>query len=75
MNRDYVSEFTRFIDTYLEQHPEVVEEQMRGWNADWHTEFIDLVAMQEAAEDGVPDDTYGFNWHVRLDKHGPCASH
>lgn len=75
MNRDYVSEFTRFIDAYLKQHPEVVEEQMRGWNADWHTEFIDPVALREAAEDSVPDDTYGFNWHVRHDKPDPGATH
>ncbi len=75
MNRDYVSEFTQFIDQYLQQHPEVVQEQQRGWNFGWHTENIDEVALREAEEDRVPDDTYGFNWAVRHDKPHPFESH
>lgn len=31
----YVSEFTRFLDTYLEQHPEVVRDQQLGWRIWW----------------------------------------
>jgi len=61
MDRAYVSEFTLFMNRYLEQHPEVVKDQQRGWDFGWHPK-IDLVAQQEAELDRVPDDTYGFNW-------------
>jgi hypothetical protein len=75
MNRDYVSEFTLFIDQYLEQHPEVVEAQRCGWDFGWHTAWFDPQAAREAAEDSVPDDLYGFNLHVRHNKPDPPASH
>ena len=31
----YVSEFTRFMDNYLRQHPEVVRDQALGWHIWW----------------------------------------
>ena len=61
MDRSYVSEFTLFMNQYLEQHPEVVKDQQRRWDLDWYPE-VDLIAQQEAAEDRAPDDAYGFNW-------------
>jgi hypothetical protein len=61
MDSAYVSEFTLFMNRFLEQHPEVVKDQQRRWDFSWHPE-IDLVAQQEAEEDRVPDDTNGFNW-------------
>jgi hypothetical protein len=75
MDRDYVSEFTRFMNQYLAQHPEVVKDQQRGWNFGWHPEFVDPVAQQEAEADRVPDDTYGFNWFVRRAQPDPSKSH
>jgi hypothetical protein len=75
MNKDYVSEFTLFMNNYLKQHPEVVRDQQRGWDFGWHTAYIDEVAQREAEEDRVPDDTYGFNWMVRHDKPHPSESH
>lgn len=61
MDTGYVSEFTVFIGQYLEQHPQVVEEQQRGWRSFW-TPKIDLPALGEAREDPVRDDGYGFSW-------------
>ena len=34
-DRAYVSEFTRFMDNYLVQHPEVVRDQKLGWRIWW----------------------------------------
>ena len=61
MDRNYVSEFTRFMNQYLEQHPEVVKDQERRWNSYWYPE-VDPVALREAEEDRATDDAYGFNW-------------
>ena len=36
MRTDYVSEFTLFINQFLAEHPEVVEDQKRGWNIYWN---------------------------------------
>lgn len=58
-NSAYVSEFTTFIDRYLEKHPEVVEDQRRGRDIYWDRK-VDLKAQEEATYDSVPDDSYGF---------------
>lgn len=58
-NRSYVSEFTAFIDRYLEEHPEVVADQHRGWVIYWNHK-VDFKAQKEAEADSVPDDSYGF---------------
>ncbi|EKE17620.1 MAG: hypothetical protein ACD_10C00364G0003 [uncultured bacterium] len=66
MNKEYVSEFTNFINHYLEEHPEEVKEQHRGWRIYWDHK-IDLAAQERAMKDSVPDDGYGFYasaWHV-----------
>ncbi|KAF0101468.1 MAG: Uncharacterized protein FD187_1980 [bacterium] len=64
MDRAYVSEFTRFMNQYLEQHPEVVRDQQRGWQLGWAPEVLPE-AEREAELDLVPDDAYGFNWSAR----------
>ena len=67
MNRQYVSEFTAFINHYLEEHPDVVKEQHRGWRIYWDHK-IDLAEQARIAKDRVPDDGYGFHasaWHGR----------
>lgn len=61
MDGNYVSEFTLFMNQYLEQHPEVVKDQQRRWNSYWYPE-VDQVALREAEEDRATDDTYGFDW-------------
>ena len=60
MDKSYVSEFANFMNRYLKNHPEEVEEQMRGYNFFWHTE-IDPETSNMANEDIVPDDHYGFS--------------
>jgi len=47
----YVSEFTQFIDTFLKEHPDVVEDQHTGWNIFWDHD-VDFDALSRA--DGVP---------------------
>lgn len=61
MGTDYVSEFTVFMNRYLGEHPEAVEEQRRGWGSFWIPK-TGLDAQEEADEDLVPDDGYGFSW-------------
>lgn len=58
-NRAYVSEFTTFINRYLDEHPEVVKDQRLGWDIYWNHK-VDFKAQEEAAHDSVPDDGYGF---------------
>ncbi len=35
MDKSYESEFTRFMDLFLQQHPEAAAEQMQRWHWDW----------------------------------------
>ncbi len=60
MEKGYVSDFTVFMNRYLKEHPEVVEDQQRGWNIYWN-HAVDFEELKEAEEDRAPDDTYGFN--------------
>lgn len=59
MDKDYVSEFTAFMGHYLEEHPEVLEEQMRGYDFFFNRK-IDREALDKANENIAPDDHYGF---------------
>jgi len=59
MKTGYVSEFTQFMNQYLAKHPEVVEDQKRGWGIFWDRK-VDRAAIKKAEEDSVPDDSYGF---------------
>ena len=61
MDKAYVSEFTVFMDHYLQVHPEVLEEQRRGWDFFWSPK-AGLEAVNKELEDIVPDDAYGFSW-------------
>ena len=74
MGKAYVSEFTEFMDRYLQAHPEVVKEQIRDWDDDWHPR-TDLEALDKEPEDIVPDDGYGFAWTAwRVKSPGPQSS-
>ena len=59
MDRAYVSDFTHFIDHFLEDHPKEVKEQRTGWRIYWDKQ-LDLQALEKAGQDSVPDDGYGF---------------
>lgn len=59
IDRGYVSEHTRFIDQFLESHPDVLEEQHVGRLIYWERK-VDLAAQEKAEKDNVPDDGYGF---------------
>ncbi|HEX6734313.1 MAG TPA: DUF3460 family protein [Azonexus sp.] len=63
MDRAYVSEFTRFIDDFLHEHPEAVRDRKTGFRIYWDKR-VDLAAEEKARQDSVPDDGYGF--------HGPA---
>jgi len=65
MNKEYVSEFTAFMNHYLEDHPEVLKEQHRGWRIYWDHK-VDLAEQEHLLKDSVPNDGYGFYssaWH------------
>jgi hypothetical protein len=51
--KGYVSEFGEFLNSYMEQHPEVEEDQKRGWKI-WWDHRIDLDEMDRQRQDTVP---------------------
>ncbi|RXZ42015.1 DUF3460 family protein [Crenobacter cavernae] len=55
----YVSEFTEFMDHYLEEHPEVVEDQRRGWYLFWDHK-ANQASIKEEKEDSVPVKGYDY---------------
>lgn len=61
MDRTYVSEFTQFINRFLEKHPEVVQDQWAGREIYWDKK-VDFSDQKKAGKDFVPDDTYGFHY-------------
>ena len=60
MDRAFVSDYTRFIDHFVEEHPEVLDDQHTGRLIYWE-KIVDLAAQKEAEMDTVPDDGYGFH--------------
>lgn len=68
--RGYVSEFTEFMDRYLEEHPEVVRDRSVGFGIYWNRK-VDFKALGQAARERAPDDSYGFAysaWWRRKDR-------
>lgn len=57
--RDYVSEFSEFMDRYLKDHPEAVRDRNVGFGIFWNRK-VDFKAQAEAVTDRVPEDSYGF---------------
>ena len=55
----YVSEFTRFMSTYLEEHPEVVVDQHLGRAIYWDKQ-VEFEALKTAEESAVPIDSYYY---------------
>lgn len=58
-DRHYVSDYTRFMDRFLEEHPEEIEEQRTGWNI-WWAKDNDPDAQARSHAATAPDDGYGF---------------
>ena len=56
----YVSEITLFLDKFLEEHPEVIDEQSRGWHIFWDRN-VDLGELRKAGEDSVPAKPYYYS--------------
>ena len=56
-DRLYVSDFERFMQDYLHQHPQVVEDQRDGW-AIWWDHRVDLDEMDRQRESEVPFKPY-----------------
>lgn len=55
----YVSPFTEFMDSFLAEHPEVVEDQRRGWYLFWDHK-ADFEEMKESNKDSVPVKGYDY---------------
>jgi hypothetical protein len=55
----YVSEFEQFMDKFLGEHPEVVEDQRRGWYIFWNRK-VDFEELNKASEDSVPTKGYDY---------------
>jgi len=55
----YVSDFTAFMGHFLEEHPEVLEDQHKGWYRFWD-QHVDLDELKKAGFDTVPLKGYGY---------------
>lgn len=64
MNKPYTSEFANFMGQFLLAHPETIEEQLSGWRSFWDVKIHHETA-HPGKEDLVPDDQYGFRWHLQ----------
>jgi len=49
----YVSEYEQFMDHFLEEYPEVIEDQRKGWFIFWDHK-VDFEEWKKAGEDSVP---------------------
>ena len=56
---DYVSSFTQFMDMFLENHPEVVEDQRLGWRIFWDRQ-VNFDELRQANEDSIPVKGYDY---------------
>ena len=59
-DREYISEFTRFMDEFLKKHPHVVVDQHRGRAIYWDTPPVALDELKRVEEDSVPVDSYYY---------------
>lgn len=56
----YRSEFTRFLDSYLQAHPEVVRDQQLGWRL-WWERPVKPKELERAQRDEVPQSPYYYS--------------
>jgi len=59
-NAKSVSEFEQFMEKFMGEHPEVVEDQRKGWYIFWDHK-VDLNALKKATEDSVPVKGYYYS--------------
>lgn len=57
---EYVSEFECFFGELLQKHPELVDDQRKGWNI-WWDHQVDLEAERLARTDAVPTSPYYYH--------------
>lgn len=55
----YVSEFEQFMDGFIASHPQVEDEQRRGWYL-WWDRRVDLGELVKERADTVPDKPYHY---------------
>lgn len=55
----YKSDFGRFIDEFLEQHPEVEENRKQGWYTYWDHN-VDLDELEQQRVNAVPEKPYKY---------------
>lgn len=53
----YVSEFDLFLNAFLEEHPDVIREQRKGWKIYWDKK-VDLDEQKMFEEDALPMPPY-----------------
>ncbi|MGB7192553.1 MAG: DUF3460 family protein [Collimonas pratensis] len=56
----YVSEITQFLEQFLAEHPDVIDEQSRGWHIFWDRE-VNLDEQKRASADSVPTKPYYYS--------------
>ncbi|MFD2367741.1 DUF3460 family protein [Pseudoduganella sp. GCM10020061] len=56
----YVSEFERYMDAFLKKHPDVIEDQERGWYI-WWDHRLDLDQAEKERESEVPAKPYPYD--------------
>lgn len=59
IDRHYVSEFTAFMNDYLDKHPEVVADQARGRAIYWDRK-LNFDELKKEAEDSAPAEPYAY---------------
>ena len=52
-NTSYVSEFTCFMQDFVQAHPEVIADQRRGWNIHWDHQ-VDFDELERGEHDSLP---------------------
>lgn len=56
MRTNYAAfEFTLFMESYLQEHPEVVEDQQRGWDIFWNPQLSPQGRQDKGWGDEEPD--------------------
>lgn len=59
-DRKYVSEATKFINTYLKEHPKVVEKQKELRSTWWDTDGIDQSEQNQYDKSSVKLEEYPY---------------
>jgi len=72
MDRTYVSDYTRFMEQFIDAHPEILVDQNKGWRIYWEKR-VDLAAQEKAEKDTIPDDGYGFRYLAWNSRKEPAA--